>query len=445
MRMSIKLAFNVFMLTAVLLEAKLNLWENFAFSQKTIFNYLFPKDPGIIRVRKPEQIQTANNVTTLDFTGLVEKYDYLTEEHYVITEDGYILVIHRILRSPLSKDYQRKKIVFLQHGIICSSDCWVMIGPEKDLAFLLADKGYDVWLGNFRGTSYCRSHTKISPRNKEFWQFSYHEMGTRDLPAMIDYVLSYTKQQTLHYIGHSMGTTTLFILLSMKPEYNAKIELGICLAPIAIWKERIPLPENIFNKIPKIVEFLYSNEIYEVASLSSTSIKVGRTLCTDKAITQIVCIAIIFLIAGSNPEQFNTTVLPEILSNYPDGASVRTFEHYIQNMITKKFQTYDYGYADNYKQYEQISPLTYDFKKITAPLALFYGANDMIALKSNVLEIYRHLPNVILLEENQHKLFTHLDFLWAIDIKILLYDRLIELLQKFDNDVWTIDDTLIYV
>lgn len=77
-------------------------------------------------------------------------------------------------------------------------------------------------------------------------------MGTRDLPAMIDYVLNYTKQQTLHYIGHSMGTTTLFILLSMKPEYNSKINLGICLAPIAIWKERIPLPEYIFNKMPKI-------------------------------------------------------------------------------------------------------------------------------------------------------------------------------------------------
>ncbi|XP_018376591.1 PREDICTED: lipase 3-like isoform X2 [Trachymyrmex cornetzi] len=435
MRMGMKLVFIIFMLTAVLLEAKLNLWENLAFSQKVIFNYLFPKDPGIVRVRKPEQIQTANNVTTLDFVGLVKKYGYPTEEHYVTTEDGYILVIHRILRSLLSKGYQRKKIVFLQHGIICSSDCWVMIGAEKDLAFLLADEGYDVWLGNFRGTSYCRSHTKISPRNKEFWQFSYHEMGTRDLPAMIDYVLSYTKQQTLHYIGHSMGTTTLFILLSMKPEYNAKIKLGICLAPIAIWKEKIPLPEYIFNKIPKITEFLYSNEIYEVASLSSTSVTVGRTLCTDKAITQTVCVAIIFLIAGSDPAQFNTTALPEILSNYPNGASVRTFEHYIQNMITKKFQTYDYGYAGNYKQYGQISPLTYDLKKVTTPLAIFYGANDMIALKLNVLETYRHLPNVILLEENQHKLFTHLDFLWAIDVKTLLYDRLIELLQEFDNQI----------
>lgn len=57
------------MLTAVLLEAKLNLWENLAFSQKEIFNYLFPKDPGIVRVRKPEEIQTVNNVTTLDFVS----------------------------------------------------------------------------------------------------------------------------------------------------------------------------------------------------------------------------------------------------------------------------------------------------------------------------------------------------------------------------------------
>ncbi|KAG5318972.1 LIP3 Lipase, partial [Pseudoatta argentina] len=441
MIMGIKLVFIVFMLTVVILEAKLNLWENLAFPQKVIFNYLFPKDPGIVRVRKPEQIQTANNVTTLDFAGLVERYGYPTEEHYVITEDGYILVIHRILRSPLSKDYQRKKVVFLQHGLICSSDCWVMIGPEKDLAFLLADKGYDVWLGNFRGTSYCRSHTKISTRNKEFWQFSYHEMGTRDLPIMIDYVLRYTKQQTLRYIGHSMGTTTLFILLSMKPEYNAKIKLGICLGPVAIWKKRIPLPENIFNKIPKIMEFLYSNEIYELASLSSTSITVGRTLCKDKAITQTVCVAIIFLLFGFDPEQFNTsmvlqiTSLPEILSNYPNGASVRTLEHYVQNIVTKKFQTYDYGYADSYQQYERISPLTYDLKKITTPLALFYGANDMVALKPNVLETYKHLPNVILLEENQYKLFTHLDFLWAIDVKTLLYDRLIEVLQKFDNDM----------
>jgi len=57
---------------AVLLEAKLNLLRDLeTFSQKAILDYMFPKDPGIVRVRKPEEVQTMlNNVTTLDFVSV---------------------------------------------------------------------------------------------------------------------------------------------------------------------------------------------------------------------------------------------------------------------------------------------------------------------------------------------------------------------------------------
>ncbi|KAL0102715.1 hypothetical protein PUN28_018193 [Cardiocondyla obscurior] len=312
--------------------------------------------------------------------GLVEKYGYSAEEHYVTTEDGYNLVIHRISGSPLFNSRQRRKVVFLQHGILCTSDCWVLIGAGKDLAFLLADKGYDVWLGNIRGNAYCRSHVKLTPRNSKFWQFSYHEVATRDLPAMIDYVLSYTNQKTLIYIGHSMGTTLFFALLSMKPEYNAKIKLGMLLAPVAIWKKVSVFLEHFRTKMPKIKK-----------------------------------------------------ALPEILSYYPSGTSLQTVYHYYQNIITQKFQTYDYGYFENYKHYNQTTPLTYNLLKVTAPLVLFYGANDLAALKPNVLETSTRLPNIILLEEIPYKLFTHFDFLWATDAKTLLYDRVIEVLQKFDT------------
>lgn len=64
---------------------------------------------------------------------MVERYGYTAEEHYVTTEDGYNLVIHRISGSPLSKGQQRRKVVFLQHGFVLSSDCWVMFGAGKDL------------------------------------------------------------------------------------------------------------------------------------------------------------------------------------------------------------------------------------------------------------------------------------------------------------------------
>ncbi|XP_011706852.1 PREDICTED: lipase member N-like [Wasmannia auropunctata] len=139
---------------------------------------------------------------------------------------------------------------------------------------------------------------------------------------MIDYVLNCTKQKTLRFVGYSMGATVLFTLLSMKPEYNTKIKLGIYLGlPIA------------GKEIPSIIQFVHDeffdvNEIYEVASLSSTTITIGRTLCVDKAITQAICIAILSSGFGSDPAQFNTTALPELFSHVPAGSSVQLLHHY---------------------------------------------------------------------------------------------------------------------
>ncbi|XP_018305040.1 gastric triacylglycerol lipase-like [Mycetomoellerius zeteki] len=431
-----KLVSFIFLLTIILLEVKLCLWEDLAFFQKVILNYLFPKDLNIVRVRKLEEVKTVfqNNIMILDFIGLVERYGYLAEEHYVTTEDGYNLVIHRMSGNPISKSQNTRKVVFLKNGLFGSSDMWVF--SDKSLAFLLADEGYDVWLGNSRGNTYCRSHVKLSPRNKDFWKFSYHEIGTRDLPAMIDYVLNYTNQKTLHYIGLSMANTELFALLSIRPEYNAKIKLGICFAPIAIWKEIPLLLEYIFywnNMILNFKKVLDSNEIYEIASLSSTTIMVGRTLCADKTIIQDVCTVILSLIGGFSLAQLNTTMLSEILPIFPAGSSVQSLHHFYQNMIAKKFQAYDYGYFDNYKQYRQITPIIYDLNKITAPLTIYYGANDLLATKANVLEICKHLPNVILLEEN--KLFNHFDYILAVDVKTMVYDHVMELLQEFNNKI----------
>lgn len=50
-------------------------------------------------------------------------------------------------------------------------------------------------------------------------------------------------------------------------------------------------------------------------------------------------------------------------------------------IAVEKFQAYDYGYFDNYKQYRQFTPPIYDLTKVIAPLTLFYGANDVLALK----------------------------------------------------------------
>jgi len=63
----------------------------------------------------------------------------------VVTDDGYILALFRVKSKNLKKG---APVVFMQHGIVDSADCWVMNHPEKAPAFVIANAGYDVWLGN---------------------------------------------------------------------------------------------------------------------------------------------------------------------------------------------------------------------------------------------------------------------------------------------------------
>jgi len=65
--------------------------------------------------------------------GLVERYNYIAEEHYITTEDDYNLVIHRMPGTPLQVGQKQRPVVFLKGGIFSSSDIWVLFGPGRDL------------------------------------------------------------------------------------------------------------------------------------------------------------------------------------------------------------------------------------------------------------------------------------------------------------------------
>lgn len=164
---------------------------------------------------------------------LIQKYGYPAEEHKVTTEDGYILTLHRIPHGKDGPARKQRGVAFVQHGILSSSIDWAIPGPEKGIAYLLAERGYDVWLGNARGNTYSKQHVNMSNTDKEFWDFSWHEIGAIDLPTMIDYVLEQTGVEKVQYIGHSQGTTAFYVMASTRPEYNDKIRAQFSLAPIA--------------------------------------------------------------------------------------------------------------------------------------------------------------------------------------------------------------------
>ena len=81
---------------------------------------------------------------------------------------------------------------------------------------MYAKNGYDVWLGNNRGTTHSRAHVRLDPdKDQDYWDFSFIELGQYDVPAMVKYVLNVTENQNLSYIGHSQGTTQMFYALTL--------------------------------------------------------------------------------------------------------------------------------------------------------------------------------------------------------------------------------------
>jgi hypothetical protein len=142
--------------------------------------------------------QAQNNSTGFCQTFIVSS-DYTCSEYMVETVDGYLLAIQRIaaVAAPATKGP-----AFLYHGIMEGGDIWVLNPGEESLAFLLANAGYEVWIGNTRSTIYTFGHVLYQRQQKEFWNWNWDDLVSKDLPSMLYAVYNHT-QQPLFYVGYS--------------------------------------------------------------------------------------------------------------------------------------------------------------------------------------------------------------------------------------------------
>ncbi|XP_044518890.1 lipase member J isoform X2 [Gracilinanus agilis] len=314
----------------------------------------------------------------MNISEIITYWGYPSEDYEVMTEDGYILGIYRI---PYGKNHTNnsdpKPVVFLQHGLLTSASSWISNLPNNSLGFLLADAGYDVWMGNSRGNTWSRRHAFLSTDSDKYWAFSFDEMAIYDLPATIDFIGRKTGQEKMYYVGHSQGTTIAFIAFSTLPRLAQRIKIFFALAPVI----------TIRNTTSPLIKTAYAL----------------RTLLMSR--------------------------LDVYLSQNPAGTSVQNMLHWLQDYATGDFKAFDWGNQDlNIMHFYQSTPPAYNVSEMQVATAVWSGTQDLLSDPDDIKELLPKITNLI-----YHKIipsYNHLDFIWAMDVPWEIFYEIIIMIKK---------------
>ena len=140
------------------------------------------------------------------------------------TEDGWYLTVFRITHAN-GKDLTQstKPPILIQHGIGQAAFDWLGFNPlGPTLPGQLAERGYDVWVTNSRGTLYSNTNKRAATETlKEHWDFSMHEMADYDLPAFVNQILETTGKPKLTLLGYSQGGGQIYYALARNQDWYA--------------------------------------------------------------------------------------------------------------------------------------------------------------------------------------------------------------------------------
>uniref|UniRef100_A0ACD5ZVC0 Uncharacterized protein n=1 Tax=Avena sativa TaxID=4498 RepID=A0ACD5ZVC0_AVESA len=363
-------------------------------------------------------------------------FGYPCEEHTVTTDDGYILSVQRIPRgrhagagagavgSGLGQP------VLLQHGVLVDGMTWLLGTPEESLAYILADRGFDVWVANTRGTRWSSRHVSLDSSSREYWDWSWDDLVVKDMPNMVDYVSTHTAQKP-HFLGHSMGTLVALASLS-EGRLVDKLKSAALLTPVA-YLEHMTTPIGILLAKAFVGEIISVLGVAEFNPLSSAVSKLIRELCRHPGTK---CYDLVRDFTGNN-YCLNNSAVDVFLQYEPQPTSTKTMIHLAQTFRDGVVSKYDYVWPNvNMEKYGQPDPPSYNMSNIPAtfPLFLSYGGRDELADPADVGLLLRDLMahdrsriTVQYLEE-----FAHLDFVLGTCAKDRVYGEVISFFNRFN-------------
>lgn len=368
---------------------------------------------GVLRVGGTGAVDTDDYPRELPTTEqLVTQRGFPIESHRTFTSDGYGICLHRIPKHG-------NPVVLLWHGLLMSSESWVCIpDPGSSLAFELARRGYDVWLGNTRGNRYSNTHVTLPRTSKKYWDFSIDEIAKYDFPSSVNFILSHTKKKTLSYVAFSQGSTQGFASLSTNMELNEKINLFVALAPAA-------KPNNFPNRLLSMMVNSSPESLYTILGERSFIGASGflRRMLPSHTYTMIVSLALQYIFGWKGKSLDNKDIL---YSHLYSQSSVKQVVHWLQIIRKGEFRSYELSPSSPPPEGAPQASEEYCIHNITTPIAIIYGKDDKLI---DVDWLIQRLQTIVMCKGLDA--YEHLCILWGRDVKHTVNPDIIGLLESY--------------
>eukprot|EP00250_Pteridium_aquilinum_P019359 c24398_g1_i1 orf=187-1413(+) len=347
---------------------------------------------------------------------------YTCREYMVQTDDQFLIGVQRL--SKRAYVGAGKGPVLLLHGILLGGDVWLLNPPEQSLAFMLADEGYDVWIGNTRTTRFSYGHVSYTKKDKGFWDWSVDELAQYDLPAMMGMVRSQTNQR-LHYIGYSQGSQQAFAAFS-QGQLLDMVNKVVFIAPVAY-------VNDVSITIAKLAATFYIDRLFE-----GLHVYEFQTQIRKKEVVDIICKENaegcfkkwISTFTGNNC-CLNTSRRVIIDTYETQPTATKNLIHLAQQYRKKTFTKYNYGLWGNLMRYHRFSPPTYDLSKVSTSNTFFiHGGADALSDPKDVALLFSLLPNKGKYPVSYVPEYAHIDFILGTNANELVYKQVINFLAS---------------
>ncbi|KAF7128102.1 hypothetical protein RHSIM_Rhsim11G0159500 [Rhododendron simsii] len=356
---------------------------------------------------------------------LIQRFDYPCSEHKVISlslslspsaDKGWLRIgpSSRLIRS---RDVERTK------GSSRSASTWTLYGSmNQSLGYILADHGFDVWVGSVRGTRWSHGHVSLSDKDKEFWDWSWEELALYDLAAMLHYVNSVSNTEVF-IVGHSQGTI-ISLAAFTEPDIVKMVAGAALLCPIT-YLEHVSAPLVLRLVSMHLDQVVLALGIHQLNFKSDILAEILDSVCEG----HVDCKDLLTSITGPNC-CLNMSQVDFFLEYEPHPSSSKNLNHLFQMIRKGTFARYDYGRSKNIRRYGQFEPPSFDLSRIpkSLPMWMGYGANDDLADLTDFQHTLRELesqPELLYLEN-----YGHVDFLMGVTANRDVYDDMIEFFRS---------------